>query len=269
MRYRDDNMLLRRQQTVASVDKSAHALFLFRTQLLHASRPENSVLLKGIPRLRRPCNHMSWLQVDTWREAVDGLLESLCPNNHDTEHKEHSPSCFSHDRRDLALEPGNMIFGGGIAAAAAAAGRPSTRVLGGGDDDVRGCDRCTTDAHLAVIPLPEPYRWGFALTTWLDVGKIDLSKKWDSHRPDTGQNRDYPRHAEPKGSIARAFECLGPGERFEPKLSELNQARLTNFGSVSAAPGRGSRSGSWTVEHGVDPATGRLLDPDPLTELDY
>ncbi|KAJ1330826.1 hypothetical protein MN608_04282 [Microdochium nivale] len=266
MRYRDDNMLLRRQQIVASIDKSPQALFLFRTQLLHASRPENAGVLKGIPRLRRPCNHLSWL--DMYQKATDELLDPLCVSKDDlsdtAQHRDHTPPCFSRDHRDLALEPGNMISDG-----LSRPRQPRTDALG----TVTGCDRCTTDVHLDIIALPEPYRWGFALTTWIDVGKIDLSKKWDSHRPDTGPHRDYPRDSEPKGSICGLFEDLGHGAQFEPSLSDLNRARLTNFGYVSAAApadsGSGPRLSSWTVEHAVDPTTGRLIDPDPLTERDY
>ncbi|KAH7034543.1 uncharacterized protein B0I36DRAFT_316494 [Microdochium trichocladiopsis] len=328
MRYRGDDMLLRRQHVVASLDKTPQALFLFRLQLLHSSRGGdtcNSSLLKGIPGIHRPCNHVSWLQM--YKHVIDDLiLDPLCCYSQKREtslppvvHRDHNTSCFSREPLDLAGQPGNVVsqslsqYSTSGSASSSSSPSPSSRglpttepaLLGG---RVLGCDRCTTDMHLAIIPLPEPYGWGFALTTWIDIGTMDLSRKWDSHRPGAGPRRDYPRDNsgsssshEPIGSICARFEGLagspaaadnnkGGGVRFVPQVSELDLARLTNFGSMSYSVGGSSSNSSsncsgtpssaaaaaargtlrtWSIEHAVDPATGRILDPDPLTADDY
>lgn len=287
MRYRNDDILLRRQQIVASVDKTAQHYFRFRLQLIDASRSSSSgasMMLGSLPRVRGPCNHVSWMY--EYHDVIDRmLLDPVCEVKKETRsqnHRDHTANCFSSEPCDLARRPGNVVSDA-LAAARSPPSSPSPPPPAARPNDfdvVHGCDRCTTDFHFTIVPLPEPYVWGFVLTTWLDVGKIDLSRKWDSHRPGGGISSDYPRGDddgaadEYKGSICARFEGLERGQKYVPSISELDLERLTDHGMMMGARGwlRGGMPGrlrSWSSEHTVDPATGRIVDPDPLTDDDY
>ncbi|KAI5923935.1 hypothetical protein F4810DRAFT_154932 [Camillea tinctor] len=265
IRFREESQMLRRQQVVSSIDKTALALWLFRQQLLDPAPASIST-----PKVYRICNHLTW--DNTYGAFFDRLTAPLCNGEH-PETESHTPACFSRDTCDMSKQEGHVIAERLKKRSLAAKRQPTDvpTLLG----DVLGCDKCTTDFNLDVVALPPPFNWGFVLTTWLDLGKIDFSSKWDSHR-DLRPGREYKRKHHTHGDICDKFEDLTPmassskqREPFRPRISKLNQGRMGNFGWGKRAAAGKDKYITWSSGHSCDPATGWIPDPDPLEKEDY
>ncbi|KAI1384260.1 uncharacterized protein F4822DRAFT_64968 [Hypoxylon trugodes] len=265
MRYRNEDLLLRRQQVVASIDKSALGLWLFSQQVKHTqplpigpSPPTTS------PRLYTICNHMSWISV--FKPFVDQLINPLCKRKHTEEEGEsHTAECFGDDRLDVSEQEGHMVYERMKWNSSGDKLNPmDTPALLG---DVLGCKKCTTDFSIDVISLPEPFGWGFILTTWLDLGKLDFCSKWDSHR-DARPCRDYNRTF-PHGDICETFEDLSSRLDYRPRVTESNLERMHNYGWSERVINGRDKFVNWSSAHTCNPTTGKLEDPDPLEEADY
>ncbi|KAK8003554.1 hypothetical protein PG989_003273 [Apiospora arundinis] len=272
MRYRGDNLLLRRQRIVSSIDKTPLSLWSFVQQL---SDPSISTATSD-PKVLTICPHQTWRS--RYGKLLGQLLSHVCKKSHTGDLNALPPSaakcsaeCFSHDPYDVALNPGNTIFDrlsqldAGHAASQLSTGVPNTALdtFGSGG----GCAACTTDFHLDVVKLPEPFKWGFALTTWLDLGHVDFCPKWDSHR-DLRPPRPYVRVSDKLGGACRQFESVAEPDHYVPIINELNLERMKNYGwAERAAQGR-DRYIAWNSGHCANPVTGWLSDPDPLDKDD-
>ncbi|KAI1374245.1 hypothetical protein F4677DRAFT_455523 [Hypoxylon crocopeplum] len=260
MRYRGEDLILRRQQVISSIDKSALALWLFGQQLLNPPPSGNASL--SLPKVYLICNHRSWDSV--YSPLVQQLVEPLCKLESYDEIPKHSPKCFTNEPLDVSKQEGHMIYERLKWLSSDTPRNPMDMptLLG----DVLGCDRCTTDFSIDVTPLPEPFGWGFVLTTWLDLGKLDFCSKWDSHR-DSRPFRDHKR-TNGHGDICEKFEDISSRLDYRPRISALNLERMHNYGwSERVASGR-DKYISWTSGHSCNPATGWIEDPDPLEEAD-
>ncbi|KAI0137693.1 hypothetical protein F4776DRAFT_623043 [Hypoxylon sp. NC0597] len=259
MRYRDEDLVLRRQQVVSSIDKSARALYLFGEMLTTA--PAMGMAFLSLPKTYLMCNHLSWGSV--YSTLIRQLVDPHCQSNHPPEDK-HSPACFSGDPLDVSKQDGHMVYERLKWTASGEKQNPMDvpTLLG----DVLGCTKCTTDFSMDVVALPEPFGWGFVLTSWLDLGRLDFCSKWDSHR-DARPVREIKRqHAH--GDICEKFEDLESRLDFRPRISGLDRERMDNYGwGARAAQGR-DRYVNWSSGHSCNPATGWIEDPDPLEEAD-
>ncbi|ORY57836.1 uncharacterized protein BCR38DRAFT_489830 [Pseudomassariella vexata] len=263
MRYRGDLLLLRRQQIVSSIDKTSLALWVFRQQLRDQALPSQAAMTS--PKVHKICNHI------IWNEKYISLLQAMtdplckCKENHSgpASLPLHSPACFSRAPYD-ASKDNNHIVGKQFDAISRELkhlpddANATTARLG----DVFGCTQCTTDFQMDVVALPDPFGWGFVLTTWLDLGPVDFCAKWDSHR-DARPGRLYGRQP-PHGDICSSFENLSDETQYRPQISEINLERLTNYGWGPRAAKGTDRYITWSSGHSADPVTGRFLDPDPL-----
>ncbi|KAH9894707.1 hypothetical protein F4778DRAFT_287702 [Xylariomycetidae sp. FL2044] len=266
MRYRDNLMLMRRQQVVSSIDKTPLSLWLFARQLqdyapTHPRCPPS-------PRVFRICNHMTWY--DTYGVLMDQLLKPLIkePYTPDMDGRLTGvpASCFSSDVFDCAKEEGHMIAERLETVSRGIRLNPMNMptLLG----DVLGCEKCTTDFSIDVVPLPAPFHWGFALTTWLDLGPLDFCGKWDSHR-DARPGREYKRKVA-HGDICQRFEDLSSSRLdYRPQIKQVDQQRMGNYGWGERAARGWDKYVSWSSGHACDPMTGFLMEPDPLEEADY
>jgi hypothetical protein len=142
---------------------------------------------------------------------------------------------------------------------------PPLGVLG----DVRGCGKCTTDFSIDAIKLPEPFHWGFVLTTWLDLGNRDFCSKWNSHRILT-PTRPYVRKPDksPHGSICESFEGIKTTTEYRANINDLDLERMTNYGWGERAVQGKAKYVPWSIGCAVDPLTGMIMDPDPLEPED-
>ncbi|KAI1464349.1 uncharacterized protein F4812DRAFT_443080 [Daldinia caldariorum] len=262
MRYRDDDLLLRRQQVVSSIDKSALTLWLFG-QILR-NPPHHNHWAIPLPKVHPICNHHTWYPY--YAQMVQQWIEPLCTTDHSAAAEvHHSPSCFNSDPFDVSKQEGHIIYERLKWLSSGAKQNPTNvpMLLG----NVLGCNRCTTDYSIDLTRLPEPFGWGFILTTWLDLGKIDFCNKWDSHRdarPFREIKRDYT-----CGEICERFEDLASWRDHRPQISELNMERMQNYGWSERVMSGKERYDSWSSGHSCNPATGRIEDPDPLDEADY
>lgn len=270
MRYRDDELLLRRQQVVSSIDKNSLALWLFSQQLYPSTGTNSSTVpnqsLTTLPQVYPMCNHRAWYS--EYMSLLYQLVLPLCKShgNHDT-HTLHTAACFSNEHYDVSKQEGHFIYERlkWLSSGAKANPMDTPTLLG----DVLGCSRCTTDFSLDVISLPEPFGWGFILTTWLDLGTLDFSAKWDSHR-DAKPGRECKRHiSETYGDICRRFEDLESSRDYRPRISELDLERMQNYGWGQRAVQGKDKYITWTQSHSCNPMTGMIEDPDPLEEADY
>ncbi|KAI0004710.1 hypothetical protein F4779DRAFT_69878 [Xylariaceae sp. FL0662B] len=262
MRYRDDQLLLRRRHIISSMDKNGFAMWSFAQLLIDP--PPMGRAAATLPRVFAVCNHRSWH--DEYSTLVDKWLEDFCTGSHGAE-RPCRPDCCDSGPRDLAKQEGHaiaerlrLVSSGGRAQAT-----DVPALLG----EVLGCDKCTTDFGLDVMALPAPWHWGFVLTTWLDLGPLDFCGKWDSHR-DARPGREYARR-DRHGDICARFEDLGSRLHYRPRVSEPDLERMDNFGwgqRVRDGGGRG-RYMSWSSAHCCDPNTGWIEDPDPLEDTDY
>ncbi|XXH06138.1 Peptide methionine sulfoxide reductase [Hypoxylon texense] len=258
VRYRDDELLLRRQQVVSSIDKTALALWIFGQQLVDANTvvPSNMT----VPRVYAMCNHRTWFS--TYMPLIKQLLQPLCTASH-PDHEGHSAACFSSEELDVSKQEGHMICERLKWLSSGAKQNPmDTPALLG---DVLGCDKCTTDYSLDVISLPEPFRWGFVLTSWLDLGALDFSAKWDSHR-DARPSREYKRSV--YGDICKRFEDVESPRDFRPRIREIDLERMQNYGWGQRVADGKDRYIMWVQSHTCNPRTGWIEDPDPLEEAD-
>ncbi|KAI1768155.1 hypothetical protein GGR53DRAFT_479221 [Hypoxylon sp. FL1150] len=274
MRYRDNELCIRRQQVISSIDKTALAMWLFSQQLHYISAPsQTSPALptpvpthNTFPQVYVMCNHRNWHT--TYMSLLSQLVGPLCSNSTDDLHSRHTAACFSSEPHDVSKQEGHIIYERLKWLASGAQPNPmDTPALLG---DVLGCDKCTTDFSLDVIALPEPFGWGFVLTSWLDLGALDFSAKWDSHR-DAKPNRMYRRDgaAERHGDICRRFEDLSSPRDYRARVGALDLERMQNYGwGRKAAEGR-DKYVTWTQSHSCNPRTGWIEDPDPLEEADY
>ncbi|KAI0853448.1 hypothetical protein F5Y00DRAFT_101550 [Daldinia vernicosa] len=260
IRYRDDDLILRKQQVVSSIDKSVLALWLFR-QILRDTTPH---ALVSLPRVYPLCNHRDWNSI--YAPMVKRWTEPFCTADHSGEIEvRHLPSCFNSESFDASKQDGHMIYERlkWLSSGTKWNHMDVPALLG----DVLGCRKCTTDYSIDVVPLPEPFNWGFILTTWLDVGKIDFCKKWDSHRDPLigrGVKRDFI-----YGDICERFEDITSKHDYRPKISELNIERMHNYGWSTRAMGGKEKYINWSSGHTCNPQTGQIEDPDPLDEADY
>ncbi|KAI1496992.1 hypothetical protein F5X99DRAFT_44891 [Biscogniauxia marginata] len=263
LRFRDDSQMLRRQQVVSFIDKTAQALWLFRQQLLDPAPTGNQSIT--LPKVYRICNHITWDSM--YGPLFERLTAPLCKHEHGVviENPEHGPSCFSREPLDMSKQEGHTIAERLKKRSLIAKSKPTDvpTLLG----DIIGCDKCTTDFNLDVIALPPPFHWGFVMTTWLDLGKIDFSNKWDSHR-DLRPGREFKRK-NAHGDICEKFEDLQSNRDFRPRINKLNQARMGGYGWGKRAANGKDKYMNWSSGHSCDPATGWLQDPDPLEKEDY
>ncbi|KAI8961252.1 hypothetical protein F5Y11DRAFT_231573 [Daldinia sp. FL1419] len=267
MRYRGDDMILRRQQVVSSIDKSALALWVIGQMLRD---PMHSSLT--MPRVHPMCNHQTWNMV--YGSMVKQWLNPLCMADHTSETSEtevqHTSACFSNEpfdisSFDISKQDGHMVYERLKWLSSGTKWNPMDvpTLLG----NILGCDKCTTDYSFDVIPLPEPFNWGLVLTSWLDVGNIDFCKKWDSHRdarPDRETKRDYI-----SGDICERFENISSRHDYRPRISELNIERMHNYGWSGRVINGKDKYINWTSGHTCNPTTGLIEDPDPLDDADY
>ncbi|KAI2618989.1 hypothetical protein GGS26DRAFT_584802 [Hypomontagnella submonticulosa] len=263
MRYRDDDLILRRQQVVSSIDKSALALWLFGQQLQHPA-PSGTAALQ-LPKVYLMCNHQSWGAV--FSPLIQQLVDTLCKESDtdDDDASQHTPVCFDSEAIDVSKQEGHMIHE--RLKWLSSEDKPNPMDMPALLGDVLGCNKCTTDFSLDVAPLPEPFGWGFVLTTWLDLGRLDFCTKWDSHR-DARPGREYKRQ-HGHGDICEKFEGLASRRDHRPRIAALDLERMRNYGwGERAAAGR-DRYVAWTSAHSCNPATGWIEDPDPLEEEDY
>lgn len=266
MRYRGDDLFLRRQQVVSSIDKSPLALWLFAQQLQDTfpySIAAGAYLT--LPKVCMMCNHQSWLSV--YQSMIAQWMNPLCPEDHGYAcEPPHTVDCFSNEPLDVSKQEGHMIYERLEFLKSGIERNPMDMPMLLGD--VLGCNGCTTDFSIDVISLPEPFNWGFVLTTWLDLGELDFSRKWDSHR-DSRPGRKFERQHE-HGDICKKFEDL-PSSRpdYRPQINALNLERMQNYGWAQRAAKGNQRYESWTLRHSCNPRTGQFDDPDPLEEADY
>ncbi|KAI1094064.1 hypothetical protein F5B19DRAFT_447045 [Rostrohypoxylon terebratum] len=262
VRYRRDDLILRRQQVVSSMDKSALSLWIFSQML-------KDVSASGLPSLAFPktyqmCKHHKWNTV--YASLIQQLVDPLCQRDHTGEsNRKHNASCFSNEHLDVSKQEGHIIHERLKLLASGALRCPTDvpTLLG----DILGCKKCTTDFGIDVIQLPEPFNWGFILTSWLDLGKMDFSPKWDSHR-ETRAGRDIKRSL-PFGDICEAFEDLNSRLDHRPQLSFDDAARIQNYMWASRVKEGRDKYISWSSGHSCNPATGWYEDTDPLGPADY
>ncbi|KAI4865491.1 hypothetical protein F4820DRAFT_295549 [Hypoxylon rubiginosum] len=258
VRYRNDELCIRRQQVVTSIDKTALALWIFGQQLIDANTVIPSTMT--LPRVYVMCNHRTWYS--TYMPLIKQLLQPLCTATH-AEHQGHSAACFSSEEHDVSKQEGHIICERLKWLSSGAKQNPmDTPTLLG---DVLGCDKCTTDYSLDVISLPEPFNWGFVLTSWLDLGTLDFSAKWDSHR-DARPSREYKRSAH--GDICTRFEDVESPRDYRAQIGELDLERMQNYGWGQRAADGKDRYIMWLQSHTCNPRTGWIEDPDPLEEAD-
>ncbi|KAI0839260.1 hypothetical protein F5Y06DRAFT_286748 [Hypoxylon sp. FL0890] len=259
MRYRDDDLILKRQQVVSSIDKSALSLWLFGEML--APVPGTGMASLSLPKVYLMCNHLVWCSV--YSTLIEQLVDSHCQSDHSPDVK-HSPTCFSSDPLDVSKQEGHMISERLKWIASSEKRNPMDvpTLLG----DVLGCSKCTTDFSIDVVPLPEPFGWGFVLTTWLDLGRLDFCSKWDSHR-DARPCREIKRQY-PHGDICAKFEDLESRLDYQPRISALDAERMSNYGWGARAMQGRDKHVNWSSGHSCNPATGWIEDPDPLEESD-
>lgn len=266
MRYRGDSLLLRRQQVVSSMDKTALALYLF-TQQLKFPAP-GGLATTTSPIVHKICNHFTWntQYATTLNELIDGHCQADKSSSQPQpdEHR-HSPNCFTKELYDAAKDEGSRVFRRFEQVKNGT--RPETKpnssdyFLG----EIHGCDRCTTDFSMDVISLPEPFHWGFILTTWLDLGTVDFCPKWDSHR-EVRPGRVFARQPSEFGDICRSFESIDSiaQTHYTATIRDLDLERMDNYGwGRQAAQGK-NKYISWSTGHCPDPSTGMIADPDPL-----
>ncbi|KAI1454667.1 hypothetical protein F4805DRAFT_305063 [Annulohypoxylon moriforme] len=261
-RYRGGNLLLRRQQVVSFIDKSAQSLWAFVQILrdLHTNSPQNL----SLPRTYLMCNHLTW--TSEYKELIRQLVDPLCKGHHTGQGGwKHEMTCFNGAPFDPAKLEGHMINERLKWVCSDKLHNPTDvpTLLG----NVLGCSKCTTDFSLDVVPLPAPFYWGFVLTSWLDLGKIDFCDKWDSHRearPSRNLNRSWCR-----GGICERFEDLISCLNYRPKISLMNQLRMENYLWAAGAVNGLDRYTNWSSGHACNPTTGWIEDPDPLEETDY
>ncbi|OTB19368.1 hypothetical protein K445DRAFT_8414 [Daldinia sp. EC12] len=262
IRYREDDLILRRQQVVSSIDKSLLTLWLFG-QILR-DPPSYNVSSVPLPKVHSMCNHQSWNGI--YAQMVQQWVEPFCTADHTDETEvQHLPSCFSSDPFDVSKQDGHMIYERLKWLSSGAKQNPMDvpMLLG----NVLGCDKCTTDFSIDLVLLPEPFGWGFVLTSWIDVGKIDFCKKWDSHRdarPCREIKRDYV-----YGDICEKFEDIASRRDHRPQVSEINIERMHNYGWSARVMSGKEKYVNWSSGHACNPATGQIEDPDPLDEADY
>ncbi|KAI1082118.1 hypothetical protein F5B20DRAFT_534405 [Whalleya microplaca] len=261
MRYREDQLMLRRRHIVTSMDKNGFAMWSFAQQLVDP--PPVGKFSATWPRVFKICNHHSWH--DPYAPLLAKLVSDFCTQTHDPMIR-CPPSCVDSGPRDLSKSEDHLISERLALLASGARAQPTDvpALLG----NVFGCDKCTTDYSLDVIALPAPWHWGFVLTTWLDLGPLDFCGKWDSHR-DARPGREIKRKDRP-GHICELFEDLDCRLDYRPRVSEADLERLDNYGwaSRAAAAGKG-KCMSWSSGHGCDPNTGWIEEPDPLEDADY
>ncbi|KAI0881624.1 uncharacterized protein GGS22DRAFT_192260 [Annulohypoxylon maeteangense] len=261
-RYRHENLILRRQQVVAHIDKSSQTMWLF-AQMLKDS-PYNNPLFLSLPQVFLMCNHQIWN--DIYQPLIRQLVDPLCKGQHtDQGGWKHEMACFSGEHLDVSKQKGHMVHERLQWIASGAQRNPTDvpTLLG----DVLGCDKCTTDFSIDVVPLPEPFGWGFVLTSWFDLGRLDFCAKWDSHRearPSREMNR-YPTH----GDICEMFEDLPSRLDYRAEVSSINKVRMENHTWAQRAKQGKDRYMNWSSGHTCNPATGWIEDPDSLEEEDY
>lgn len=261
-RYRRDDLILRRQQVISTMDKSALSLWMF-TQMLR-DMSANGLVSFAFPKTYPMCNHHRWAAV--YMTLVQQLVDPLCQRDHTGEtNPKHEVSCFSNEHLDVSKQEGHIIHERlkWLASGALHCPMDVPTILG----DVLGCCKCTTDFGIDVIQLPEPFNWGFVLTSWLDLGKMDFSPKWDSHR-ETRPGREMRRPL-PYGEICEAFEDLNSRLDFRPQLSFDDAARIENYMWASRVKEGYDKYISWSSGHSCNPATGWYEDTDPLGPADY
>ncbi|KAK8058227.1 hypothetical protein PG994_008675 [Apiospora phragmitis] len=259
MRYRGDNLLLRRQRIVSSVDKTPLSLWRFVQQL--SDLPTSSATAD--PKVLTICPHTTWRS--RYSKLLGQLLTHVCKKAHRGDVNGIPPVGV------IPVAGMNAVFdrfsqlGAGLPPPDLLASVPNNTLdtFGSGG----GCLACTTDYHLDVVKLPEPFKWGFVLTTWLDLGHVDFCPKWDSHR-DLRPARPYVRVSDELGAACRRFENVAQVDQYVPAIDELNLERMKNYGwAERAAQGR-DRYVVWNSGHCANPVTGWYADPDPLHEDD-
>ncbi|KAI2469582.1 hypothetical protein F4781DRAFT_421917 [Annulohypoxylon bovei var. microspora] len=260
-RYRNGDLLLKRQQVISPIDKSALSLWLFGQML--KDPPSISTSFLSLPKIYLMCNHQNWASV--FAPLIQHLIEPLCEGDHSGQSEpKHTPACFSSEPLDVSKHEGHMIYERLKRVTSSAKHNPMDvpTLLG----DVLGCTKCTTDFSIDVVPLPGPFGWGFVLSTWLDLGRLDFCSKWDSHR-EARPCREIKRQL-PHGDICEMFEDLSSRLDYRPQISEANLFRMHNYmWSARARVGK-DRYMNWSSGHTCDPATGWIDDPDPLEEAD-
>ncbi|KAK8136017.1 hypothetical protein PG984_003957 [Apiospora sp. TS-2023a] len=271
MRYRGDNLLLRRQRIVSSIDKTPLSLWRFVQQLADLPNPSATC----DPKVLTICPHQTWRS--RYGKLLGQLLTHLCKKAHRGDVTGIpaaglcSAECFSHEPYDVAGNAGNTVFdrfsqidaGHVTPLLSTDTSNSALDTFGSGG----GCAACTTDFHLDVVRLPEPFQWGFALTTWLDLGHVDFCPKWDSHR-DLRPPRPYVRANDELGAACRQFENVTQLENYVPVVNELNLERMKNYGWAERAANARDRYVAWNSGHCADPVTGWFADPDPLFDED-
>ncbi|KAI2604199.1 uncharacterized protein GGS25DRAFT_525476 [Hypoxylon fragiforme] len=266
MRYRNDDMILRRQQIISSTIKSSLAMWLFSQQVLDPQPASSSFLT--LPKVYPACYHKSWGTV--YSSLIHQLINPHCTQDHgDEEIPQHSPECFGSfkgdNNFDASKQEGHMIHERLKWQSSPTPRNPMDVPAPLGD--VLSCSNCTTDFSLDVVALPEPFGWGFVLTTWIDLGRLDFCSKWDSHRDGRPLRHYLRKHVH--GDICTRFEDLSTRLDHQPRISEINLDRMHPVEwAERAARGQGLYSG-WSSAHSCNPATGWIEDPDPLEEADY
>ncbi|KAI1102493.1 hypothetical protein F4804DRAFT_264528 [Jackrogersella minutella] len=262
MRYRNDDMILRRQQVISPIDKSALSLWIFG-QMLMDQLPVTPVKL-SLPKTYSMCNHQQW--ATGFSTLIQQLVDPLCERGHCGEsNPRHTPACFSSQPLDVSKLEGHMVNERLKFVTSDVHLNPMDVPAPLGD--VLGCNKCTTDFSVDVVPLPEPFNWGFVLTTWLDLGRLDFCSKWDSHR-DARPARELKRLLT-STDICEKFEGLHSRLDHRPQISEVNIERMHNYGWSARAMQGKDRYMNWSSGHTCNPATGWIDDPDPLEEADY
>lgn len=275
MRYRQNCMLLRRQQVLSSIDKTSLALWVFKMQLTGLAGSDG---LDRIPKPQPICTHLKWINIfeDFPEQLLNLLCRTDCKNPHSAgELHYHDFGCFDSNTADITKQPANILSErlSHIQSSSSHTSTPTRKpmdvphLLGA----IGGCEKCSTDYQLDVIQLPAPFEWGFVLRTYIDLGEIDFSNKYDSHRGQR-QFREFSR-TEGLGDICEAFEDLdrsdGSSRDFCPHLDPLSESRLKNYGWAQRAREGRDKYVSWETTHSVDMQTGKIMDPDPLEEADY
>ncbi|KAI0020817.1 hypothetical protein F4780DRAFT_353373 [Xylariomycetidae sp. FL0641] len=258
-RFRNNDLLLRRQQVISSIDKTPLSLWIFGQQLQDHVPP--GCVPIATPKVYRICNHLTW-NAAYYGQYLKRWADALCNRGCVGYHK---PSCFKEPTLfDASMESTHTVAERLRMVVTGAHGKPTDvpDLLG----NVLLCSRCTTDFSLDVIPLPAPFHWGFVLTTWLDLGPMDFCPKWDSHR-DLRPGRDFRRSFNQPDICERFEDC--EWRNFRPVISELNLARMGADGWGQRAASGLDRYEAWSRGHKCNPATGRLNGPDPLEEADY
>ncbi|KAI1205654.1 uncharacterized protein F4807DRAFT_442600 [Annulohypoxylon truncatum] len=259
-RYRNSDLILRRQQVVSSVDKSALSLWLFGQMIKDPPRTGLSFL--SLPKTYPMCNHGNWGSV--YQPLIQQLVNPLCKNDHIRQNiTRHEVACFSKEPLDVSKQEGHIICERLKWVVSGARHNPTDvhPLLG----EVLGCANCTTDFSIDVVPLPEPFNWGFVLTSWIDLGRIDFCSQWDSHR-DVRPGREVRRHVH--GDICEAFEDLPSRLDYRPKISSVDGLRMANYVWGERAKVGLDKYINWTQGHTCNPATGWYEDPDPLEDAD-